>query len=111
MKYIQRLFSILTALMAIAAGIFLLSSKASANDYKLGDVTSSNSSFVAQVGSVQYESLQEAVNNADGDYVKLLADADEAVKAEEDLHLDLNGKQLSNLSVDGTLYHRRHRCC
>ena len=94
-KCARKISSVLIALVLIMLGAFLLPAKADAY---------SEGSFVAQVGTVQYESLQEAVSNAGGEYVKLLADSDEAVVAERDLFLDLNGKQLTNLTVGGTCY-------
>ena len=59
---------------------------------------------VAQVGDVQYATVQEAVNNAAGAYVKLLADSGEHVTAQGDLYLDLNGFDLAKLTLSGTLY-------
>ena len=51
-----------------------------------------------------YTTLQEAVDNAQGSYVKLLADSNEQVTVTGDLYLDLNGHSLAQLTVSGVLY-------
>ncbi len=52
-----------------------------------------------------YDTLQEAVNAAQGGYVKLMKDVTEDIVFSGDLYLDLNGKTLTgNVSGEGTLY-------
>jgi hypothetical protein len=46
---------------------------------------------VAVVNNVYYNTLQEAIDNANGNVITLLADAAEAVTATGEVHLDLNG--------------------
>lgn len=60
---------------------------------------------VAQVGEQTYLTLQEAIDAADGSFVKLLEDVTSDVVISGQLYLDLNGKELSGaVSGDGTLY-------
>lgn len=59
----------------------------------------------ARVGEVVYPTVSEAVANANGQMVKLLADSQETVTVNEDLYLDLNGYTLQGVTVtEGTLY-------
>lgn len=48
---------------------------------------------VAVVGNKYYQTVQEAVNNANGEYVKLIADpkGEEVTNSAEPLYMDLNG--------------------
>ncbi len=73
--------------------------------YKIADAYSNTlDNAAAQVGERYFTTVQEAVNNAGDDYVKLLADSDETVTADGDLYLDLNGCDLAGLTISGTLY-------
>ena len=62
------------------------------------------SEFAARVGQTGYKTLQEAIDAANGAYVTLLEDAQEAVVCTGDLYLDLNGFKLEELTVAGLLY-------
>lgn len=62
------------------------------------------SMYTASVGNAKYATVQEAVDHADGGVVKLLGDSVEEVTAQGDLYLDLNGHELAQLTVSGTLY-------
>jgi len=55
--------------------------------------------FVAQVGSQSYTSVEEAIAAANGAVVKLLADTNEAVAVTGDVTVDLAGFCLSNVTV------------
>lgn len=60
--------------------------------------------YVAMVNGTGYDTVQEAVDNANGGVVKLYANSDEEVVALGDLYLDLNGYSLKKVIVSGTLY-------
>ena len=59
--------------------------------------------YAAEVNGVTYDSVQAAVDAANGNVVKLLADSQEEITA-DDLYLDLNGHSLAKVTVTGTLY-------
>ena len=59
--------------------------------------------YAAEVNGMSYDSVQAAVDAANGNVVKLLADSQEEITA-DDLYLDLNGHSLSKVTVTGTLY-------
>jgi len=60
--------------------------------------------YVAMVNGTGYDTVQEAVNAANGGVVKLFANSDEEVTAQGDLYLDLNGYSLNKVTVSGILY-------
>ena len=61
--------------------------------------------YVASVGQSKYTTVAQAVEQAQGQTVTLLANSQEAVSAAGDVYLDLNGYSLAELTVtDGTLY-------
>lgn len=54
---------------------------------------------VAQVGETTYATVTEAVANAGGQVVTILADTDEAITVSADVIIDLAGKSLGNIIV------------
>ena len=54
---------------------------------------------IAQVGEQTYVSVAEAVANANGQVVKLLAGSDEAIVISDDVTIDLAGFSLNNVTV------------
>ena len=54
---------------------------------------------VAVVNGTYYDTLQEAVNKADGNIVTLLKDSAEAIDIDGELHLELNGFSATNVSA------------
>ena len=56
-------------------------------------------SNVAQVGENTYSTVTEAVENANGQTVTMLADTDEAIVINSDVTIDLAGYNLSNVTV------------
>ena len=54
---------------------------------------------VAVVNNVYYDTLQDAVNNAGGAVVTLLADSDATVSTASELHLNLNGFTAVNVTA------------
>lgn len=73
-------------------------------DYSVGYTGSSLklTTDVAQVGNSTYATLAEAI--AAGNEIRLLQDVSEAVTVTDTLYLDLNGCDLSGLTVKGQLY-------
>lgn len=60
--------------------------------------------YTAKVGTNSYILLQDAIDNAEGSYVKLLTDVTEDVVINNTVYMDLNGKVLtSNITGTGTL--------
>lgn len=73
--------------------------------YKLYDGTYSNTDVAALVGTTRYATVQEAADNANGGFVKLVKASGESVTVEGDLYMDLNGYELAALTVtNGKLY-------
>ena len=66
--------------------------------FKLG-MEDPSKNWVAQVGDTKYESVMQAIAEANGEVVKLLASTDEAITVASDLTLDLAGNDLSNVTV------------
>src|SRR5574344_304937 len=58
---------------------------------------------VASVGETKYNTLQEAINNAEGKEVKLLKNIVEDVVVDKNITLNLNSFNLTNVSAD-TIY-------
>jgi len=69
-----------------------------------GICTVCGATCVAQVGSTGFQSVQAAVDYADGNTVLLVCNVDENVTTEGDLRLDLNGHTLTSVSVGGSFY-------
>ncbi len=93
MKKALSLILVLAMVLAMAPAVF------AANDWE-GEIDTLG---VAIVNGNYYDTVQAAVDAADGNVVTLLADSEEAVTA-TDLYLDLNGHSLSSITVSGTLY-------
>ena len=55
---------------------------------------------VAQVGQTTYSTVTEAVENANGQIVTILADSNEALEINSDVTINLAGCHLSNVTVD-----------
>ena len=60
---------------------------------------------IAQIGETAYATVTEAITNANGQVVKILADTDEEITVSDDVIIDLAGNVLSNITVaqDATL--------
>ena len=58
----------------------------------------------AVVNGVKYDTVQAAVDAANGAVVTLMANSDEEITAQGDLYIDLNGFSLKKVTVTGTLY-------
>ncbi len=56
--------------------------------------------YIAQVGEQSYASVIEAISNANGQVVKLLAGSDEAIVVNGNVTIDLAGNNLSNVTVE-----------
>lgn len=60
--------------------------------------------YLAQVGDTRYNTVQQALDENDGQLVVLLADSYEQVQVQGDLYLDLQGHNLRGVTTTGTLY-------
>ena len=62
--------------------------------------------YIAQVGEQSYASVTEAISNANGQVVKILADTDEEITVSDDVIIDLAGHTLQSVTVaeGATLY-------
>lgn len=60
--------------------------------------------YLAQVGDTRYNTVQQAVDESDGQVVLLLADSYEQISVEGEVYLDLQGHILRGATVTGTLY-------
>ena len=58
-----------------------------------------NVNYAAQVGEQTYTTVTEAIANANGQIVTILADSDEAITVSADVTIDLAGFDLSNVTV------------
>ena len=93
---------VLSLMIAMAMLISVVPSAFAANDRWEGEMDAAG---VATANGVYYDTVQEAVDNADGTLVTMLQNSEETVNAKGDLYLNLNGKSLAALNVtDGTLY-------
>ncbi len=55
--------------------------------------------YYAQIGAQFYKTVNEAVENANGEIVKVLANCDEAINISSDVTIDLAGCKLSDVTV------------
>lgn len=80
---------------------------ASVNGYSVSasfEIQSYAASVTCNGVTTMYLTVQDAVAHAADGYVQLLTDSQEQVIVNGDLHLDLNGHSLAQLSISGTLY-------
>jgi uncharacterized repeat protein (TIGR02543 family) len=68
-----------------------------------GTFTVKLGAYIAQVGEVKYETLDEAINAANGQTIILLADAEYTLPAGETLKVNPNGKIFTIIAAEGCI--------